>query len=94
MLATRHGAAHSEGAGLVGAGGDDPVGVRIAADDDGLAPPGRVVQLLDGGEEGVQIYQQDGRALPRRQVASLSFTGQEEQGMVPGPEWAPMTGST
>ena len=61
------------------------MGVRIAADDDGLAPPGRVVKLLDGGEEGVQIYQQDGRALPWRQVSVA---------MVPGPEWAPMTGST
>ena len=71
------------------------MGVRIAADDDGLAPPGRVVKLLDGGEEGVQIYQQDGRALPtvadKRRYRSLA---RKNRAMVPGPEWAPMTGST
>ena len=66
-----HGAAHPEGAGLVGAGGDDSVGVRVAADDDGLAPPGRVIQLLDGGEEGVQVHQQDGRPLPRWQTSAV-----------------------
>ncbi len=62
-----HGAAHPEGAGLVGAGGDDSAFIRVAADDDGLAPPGRVIQLLDGGEEGVQVHQQDGGTLPGRE---------------------------
>ena len=53
----------------------------------GLAPPGRVVKLLDGGEEGVQIYQQDGRALPRRQVSVAIVHWPGKQGHGAGPEW-------
>ena len=79
-----HGASHPVGPRLVGGGGHHAVLVRIAAHDDGLATPGRVVQLLDRGEERVQVHQQDGRPLPRleRQRARRSFPCRRAGGAV------------
>ena len=50
-----HGGADAKGAGLVGSGGDNAADLGAAADHDGLAPQFRVVQLLYGGVEGVQV---------------------------------------
>ncbi len=40
-------------------GRDDPASVRITADDERQAPELRVLELLDGGEEGVQVEVRD-----------------------------------
>jgi len=45
--------------GFVGAGGDDPGGVRVSAHDDGSAFKGRVIPLLHGDEKGVQVAQKN-----------------------------------
>ena len=41
--------------------------VGVATDDNRLSAPARMVELLDGREEGVEIDEQDRRALPRLQ---------------------------
>ena len=61
------GTVDTEGARFVGRRRDDPVLVGVATDDNRLSAPARMVELLDGREEGVEIDKQDRRALPRLQ---------------------------
>ena len=41
--------------------------VGVSPDDDGLAAPRRMVELLDRGEERVKVDEQDGGAFPWRE---------------------------
>ena len=43
-------------------GRDDPAAVRVAPDDERLAPQARILELLDGGEERVQVQVRDDHA--------------------------------
>ena len=58
-LGRGHGAVDAELADLVRRGADDPAALRIAADDHGLAPQLRMVELLDGGVKSVHIHVND-----------------------------------
>ena len=58
-LGRAHGRADAEAPRLVARGRDDAAAARIAADDDGLAPQLRPVELLHGGEEGVEVEVRD-----------------------------------
>ena len=68
-LAARHRRADAERPGLVGRRGHDAAAAG-AADDDRLAAQRRLVALLDGGEEGVQVEVEDRRG--RTHLAILS----------------------
>ena len=67
-LAPRHGGPHAVAAGLVGRGGHHAPAAG-AADDDRLAAQRRLVALLDGGEEGVQVEVEDRRSAAHQPVA-------------------------
>ncbi len=54
-LGRRHGAVDAELADLVGGGADHAAALRVAPDDDGLAPQLRPVKLLDRRVKGVHI---------------------------------------
>ena len=58
-LGGAHRRADAEAPRLVARGRDDAAAARIAADDDRLAPQLRPVELLDGGEEGVEVEVRD-----------------------------------
>ena len=58
-LGRAHRRADAEAPRLVARGGDDAPAARIAADDDRLAPQLGPVELLDGGEEGVEVEVRD-----------------------------------
>jgi hypothetical protein len=58
-LGDGHRRPHSEAPGFVGAGGHHPARAGTGADDDRLPFQGRVVDLLHGGVEGVQVHMKD-----------------------------------
>ena len=66
----RHGRAHAEGAGLVGARRHHAAGGR-PADDDRQPGQGRVVEDLDRGEEGVHVDVQNGGDVGERHPRSV-----------------------
>ena len=47
---------------LVVRGRDDAAAVRVAADDERLRPQRRVLELLDGREEGIEVEVRDDHA--------------------------------
>src|SRR5207302_8900272 len=61
-LGAAHGGVDPELARLVVRGRDDAASVRIAADDERLRPELRILELLDRGEEGVEIEVGDDHA--------------------------------
>ena len=63
----RHGAADAVSPGLVGRRRHDAPVLRAPSDDHRLAPPARMVELLDRGEERIEVYQQQRLAVPRGQ---------------------------
>ena len=54
-LGARHRRKDPEAAGRIVRRRDDPAAVRVAADDERLLAQARILELLDGGEEGVQV---------------------------------------
>ena len=64
-LGRGHRRAHAEGPRLVGGGGNDAALLGQAADDDGLAAPGGVVELLDARKERIEVHEPYRRARPR-----------------------------
>ena len=64
----------TEFARLVGCRGNDAVPGRVSPDDDGLAPPSRMIKLFNGGEKGIKIHEQDGTPRPWRETA-IGFRG-------------------
>ncbi len=55
-----HGRVDAKSAGFVGSGGNDAPVLRPAADEQRFARQVRILQHLDGGEEGIQIQMDDG----------------------------------
>ena len=81
----RHRRADAEGARLVGRRADHAaIGRAATADDDRPAAQLRAIALLDGGEEGVEIDVQDGRAWTSASASSRGSARASRRGSMLG----------
>ena len=81
-LGGRHRRAGAEGPRLVGRRRDDAPAAH-PADDDRPAAQRRLVALLDGGEEGVEVQVQDARLPPHTPILARGADGMAGRGCVP-----------
>lgn len=62
-----HGASHAELTRLIRTRGHNTVLGRIATNYNGFAAPRRMIELLNGSEERIEVDKQNGATTPRRQ---------------------------